>query len=143
MEEKVKTFDQMTEHELLQVAEWHAQAMQHSGIISEDTLAERRRLAQTDAEAYGERWSRGELDLYKNLQDLRSFANQMATLRKKHIIHLFNAPDWYTKINVRLTDEFTLEPNDKMYDDFEAVRKECSDRISRMILRTSPLRTTF
>ena len=79
----------------------------------------------------------------KNLQYLRSFANQMATLRKKHIIHLFNAPDWYTKVNVRLTDEFTLEPNDKMYDDFEAVRKECSDRISKMIFRTSPLRTTF
>lgn len=141
--EGVKTFDQMTEHELLQVAEWHAQAMQHSGIISEDTLAERRRLAQKDAEEYGERWGRGELDLYKNLQYLRSFANKMATLRKKHIIHVLNSPDWYTKISVRLTDEFTLEPDDKMYDDFEAVRKECSDRISKMIFRTSPLRTIF
>ena len=113
-EETQKPFDQMTEHELLQVVEWHAQAMQHSGIISEDTLAEHRRLAQKDAEAYGERWNRGELDLYKNLQYLLSFANRMAILRKKHIIHVLNSPDWYTKISVRLTDEFTLEPADKM-----------------------------
>ena len=141
MEETQKPFDQMTEHELLQVAEWHAQAMQNSGIISEDALAKRRRLAQKDAEDYGERWGRGDLDLYKNLQYLRSFAYQMGILRKKHIIHVLNSPDWYTKIKVRLTDEFTLEPDDKMYDDFEADRKECSDRISRLIFRTSPLRT--
>lgn len=136
MVEEQKPFGQMTEHELLQVAEWHAQAMQNSGIIREDTLAQCRILAQKDAEEYGERWGRGDLDLYKNLQYLRSFANQMAVLRKKHIIHLFNAPDWYTKVKVRLTDEFTLEPDDKMYDDFEAVRKECANRISRLIFRT-------
>lgn len=142
MEENQKSFDQMTEHELLQVAEWHAQAMQHSGIISEDTLAELRMLAQEYAEAYGKRWSQGELDRYKNLQYLLSFANRMGILRKKHLIHLFNSPDWYTKVNVRLTDEFTIEPNDKMYDDFEAVKKECADRLSRLISRvivhTSP-----
>lgn len=132
MAENQKSFDQMTEHELLQVAEWHAQAMQQSGIISEDTLAERRRLAQKDAEDYGERWGRGDLDLYKNLQYLRSFASRMATLRRKHLVHLFNSPDWYAKVKVRLTDEFTLEPDDKMYDDFEAVRRECADRIIRM-----------
>ena len=135
MAENQKSFDQMTEHELLQVAEWHAQAMQQSGIISEDTLAERRRLAQKDAEDYGERWGRGDLDLYKNLQYLRSFANRMSILRKKHLIHLFQSPDWYTKVNVRLNDEFTLEPDDKMYDDFEAVKKECNDRIGNTILR--------
>lgn len=139
MEEKQKPFDQMTEHELLQVAEWHAQAMQHSGIISEDTLAERRRIAQKDAEAYGERWGRGDLDRYKNLQYLRSFSNRMGILRKKHIIHLLNSPDWYTKVKVRLTDEFTLEPDDKMYDDFVAIRRECNDRIGRMIFQDSPL----
>ena len=138
-EELQKPFDQMTEHELLQVAEWHAQAMQHSGIISEDTLAEHRILAQKDADDFGERWGRGDLDRYKNLQYLRSFANRMAILRKKHIIHLFNAPDWYTKVKVRLTDEFTLEPDDKMYDDFETVRNECNDRIGRMIFKDSPL----
>ena len=139
MAETQKSFDQMTEHELLQVAEWHAQAMQQSGIISEDTLAERRRLAQEDAEAYGKRWGRGDLDLYKNLQYLRSFASRMGILRRKHLVHLFNAPDWYTKVKVRLTDEFTLEPDDKMYDDFEAVRKECNDRIGRLIFKDSPL----
>jgi len=139
MAETQKSFDQMTEHELLQVAEWHAQAMQQSGIISEDTLAERRRLAQKDAEDYGERWGRGDLDLYKNLQYLRSFANRMGILRKKHLVHLFQSPDWYTKVNIRLTDEFTLEPDDKMYDDFVAVRKECNDRIGRLIFKDSPL----
>ena len=138
-EETQKPFDQMTEHELLQVVEWHAQAMQHSGIISEDTLAEHRRLAQKDAEAFGERWGRGDLDRYNNLQYLRKFAFRMAILRKKHLIHLFNAPDWYTKVKVRRTDNFTLEPDDKMYDDFEAVRSECNDRIGRMIFKDSPL----
>ena len=139
MAENQKSFDQMTEHELLQVAEWHAQAMQQSGVISEDTLAERRRLAQEDAEAYGKRWGRGDLDLYKNLQYLRSFASRMGILRRKHLVHLFNAPDWYAKVKVRLTDEFTLEPDDKMYDDFEAVKKECNDRIGRLIFKDSPL----
>jgi hypothetical protein len=143
MAENQKSFDQMTEHELLQVAEWHAQAMQNSGIISEDTLAERRRLAQKDADEHGERWSsrRGELDLYKKLQYLLSFAKRMAILRKMHLVRLFNSPDWYTKVKVRLTDEFTLAPADKMYDDFEAVRKECAGRISRLVFRTSPFRT--
>ena len=142
MEEKQKPFDKMTEHELLQVAEWHAQAMQHSGIISEDTLAECRHNAEKDAEAYGDRWQRPQLDLYKNLQYLAHFAYKMGILRKKHLITLLGTPEWYTKIRFRIneTDE-NLEIDDKMYDDFEAVKKECYDRIDRIICQNSPLRT--
>ena len=50
----------------------------------------------------------------------RAMCFRILKQRKEYV---FNAPDWYTKVNVRLTDEFTLEPDDKMYDDFEADRK--------------------
>lgn len=134
MAEQFKPFNEMTEHELLQVAEWHAQAMERSRIIDEDTLAKCRRDAEQDAEAYGNRWQPAHLDLYKNLQYLSHFAKKMGILRKKYLITLLGTPEWYTKIRFRINEyDDNLEIDDKMYDDFEAVRQECSNRIDRLI----------
>lgn len=134
MAEQVKPFNEMTEHELLQVAEWHAQAMERSRIIDEDTLAKCRGDAEKDAEAYGNRWQHAQLDLYKNLQYLAHFAKKMGILRKKHLMTLLGTPEWYTKIKFRINEyDDLLEIDDKMYDDFEAVRQECANRIDRLI----------
>ena len=134
MAEQVKSFVSMTPHELLQVAEWHAQAMERSGIIDEDTLAECRRNAEKDAEAYGDRWQHPHRDLYQNLQYLAHFADKMGILRKKHLITLLGKPEWYTKIRFRINEnDDNLEIDDKMYDDFDAVRHECYNRIDKMI----------
>lgn len=134
MAEQDKSFEEMTEHELLQVAEWHAQAMERSGIIDEDILAECRRNAEKDADSYGNHWQHSHLDLYKKLQYLAHFADKMGILRKKHLITLLGTPEWYTKIRFRInkTDD-NLEIDDKMYDDFDAVRHECYNRIDRLI----------
>ena len=134
MAEQFKPFKAMTEHELLQVSEWHAQAMERSGIIDEDTLAECRRNAEKDAEAYGNRWQHAQLDLYKNLQYLAHFADKMSVLRKKHLVTWLGTPEWYTKIRFRINkNDDNLEIDDKMYDDFDAVRQECANRIDRLI----------
>lgn len=120
-----RAVNDMTPHELLERAEWHAQDFERRGIVDSDIVASWRIRSESDAKL----WISHNQGKNYLLRYVMYFVGCVRVLWKKHLTNVMSSPDWYTKVTVFLDEHNNIKLLDPTGDELDAIYHVCDKRL--------------